>query len=139
MIFKNNYGAEVYMIKVYIQFSSILTTIISSFFLLMGIIGLSPKDIAGLLSIYQNKHLELIDVFSQKIIYAKIGFAFLLLSFLLQMLQTYFPVSSFWQLKNLRGIIYALSSVIIVSICAYFFADIIAINLSKEFIGVLLN
>ena len=127
------------MIKVYIQFCSILTTLISSLFLLKGIIGLSPKDIAGLSSIYHGHNLELIDVFSQKSANTKIGFALLLLSFLLQLLQTYFPVSSFWQLKNFRVIAYALTSVIIVSICAYFFLDIIAINLSKEVMDILIN
>ena len=127
------------MIKVYIQIFSILTTLISSLFLLKGIIGLSPKDIAGLSTIYQIHNLELIDIFSQKSAHTKIGLALLLLSFLLQLLQIYFPVSGIWQLKNLRVIVYALSSVIIVSICAYFFADIITINLSKEVMDVIIN
>lgn len=127
------------MIKLYVQFCSILTTLISSLFLLKGITGLSLKDIAGFFSICQGHNLELIDVFSQKSAYTKIGFALLLLSFLLQLPQAYFPVSIFLQRKNLRVIVYAVSSVIIVSICAYFFSDIIAINMSKEVMDVLIN
>ena len=127
------------MFKIYLQICSILTTLISSLFLLKGIISLSPKDIAGLILTNNGHNLEFIHSFSQKSANTKIGFALLLLAFLLQLLQTYFSDSIFLQLKNWRVIIYALSSALIVSICAYFVADILSINFTKDVMEILIN
>ena len=136
VIFKNYCGIEVSMVKAYFQIFSILTTLISSLFLLKGIIGIAPKDIAIFSSINNGHNLELIHAFSRQSAYIKIGFALLLLAFLLQLLQTYFPISIFSQLKNWRLIVYAISSALVVSICAYFIADIMAIKIAKEVIEI---
>jgi hypothetical protein len=139
VIFKNYCGIEVSMVKAYFQIFSILTTLISSLFLLKGIIGITPKDLAIFSSINNGHKLELINAFSQQSAYIKIGFALGLLAFSLQLLQTYFPVSIFSQLKNWRLIVYAISSALVVSLCAYFIADIMAINLAKEVIEIHMN
>ena len=127
------------MFKVYLQICSILTSLISLVFLLNGIIGLSSNKIADLILKNNGQNLNLIDAFSTKIVNARIGFALLLLAFLLQLVQIYFPTSIFSQLKNWRVIVYALSSVLIVFICAYFVADILSINFTKEVLEILVN
>ena len=127
------------MFKVYLQISSILTTLISLVFLIKGTIGLSPKKITDLTLTNNGYKLELIDAFSTKIVSAKIGFSLLLFALFLQLVQIYFPVSIFPQLKNWRVIFYSLSSALIVSICAYFFADILSINFTKEIMEALIN
>lgn len=127
------------MFKVYLQICSILTSLISLVFLLNGIIGLSSNKIADLILKNNGQNLDLIDAFSTKIVNARIGFALLLLAFLLQLVQIYFPTSIFSQLKNWRVIVYALSSVLIVFICAYFVADILSINFTKEVLEILVN
>ena len=127
------------MFKVYLQICSILTSLISLVFLLNGIIGLSSNKIADLILKNNGQNLNLIDAFSTKIVNARIGFGLLLLAFLLQLVQIYFPTSIFSQLKNWRVIVYALSSVLIVFICAYFVADILSINFTKEVLEILVN
>ena len=127
------------MFKVYLQTCSILTSLISMVFLLNGIIGLSSNKIADLILKNNGQNLDLIDAFSTKIVNARIGFALLLLAFLLQLVQIFFPTSIFQQLKNWRVIVYALSSVLIVFICTYFVADILSINFTKEVLEILVN
>ena len=120
------------MCKVYIQFCSILATLISSLFLLKGSIGLSPKAIAELSSMKYRYNSDLVHTFSHQSVDTKIGVSLLILSFLLQLLQSFYPVSDSSQLKNLKIILYALFSAIIVYISAYIFADHMANNLAKE-------
>lgn len=127
------------MFKVYLQICSILTTLISLVFFLNGIIGLSSTKIADLILKNNGHNFELIDAFSTKIANAKIGLALLLLALFLQLVQVYFPASIFQQLKNWRVIVYSLSSALIVSICAYFAADILSINFTREVMEIIVN
>lgn len=127
------------MFKIYLQICSILTTLISLIFFLNGIIGLSSTKIASLILKNNGYNLELIDAFSTKIANAKIGLALLLLALFLQLFQVYFPEPIFQQLKNWRVIVYSLSSALIISICAYFAADIMSINFAKEVMELLIN
>ena len=127
------------MIKAYLQSCLFLVTVIAALFLIRGIVGLPAQSIAGLLSTSNTTNLALIHALSQQRADIVTGIVLLLIGFLAQLLQNRYFISIYTQFKNWKIIVFSIFSVLIVSICAYFIADIMAINFAQDVMKIYLN
>ncbi len=80
------------MLRTFIQFSAILLTVISSYFLLKSNLGLSPMQIAELSTVGAGVSPWVAKSLAAQAVETRIGFLFLLLAFAFQMDNALWPL-----------------------------------------------
>lgn len=100
-----------------------LVTLISSYFLLKGSLGLTPQEIASLSGTYWDYNSSLVSSLSSQASYTDVGFFLMLLAFFLQLAHSFFsdfnaPPSKQTKVQAIKYSIY-ISTVVLCASLAY--------------------
>jgi len=106
------------MLRTFIQVTALSTVLLSSIFLIKGMIALSMQDIAELSTTEWDHNLDVAKNLTRQHSDTIVGFVLLLLSFILQSINLLWPISWVDFAVNKKGVIVAL----IVSILVFFVA-----------------
>lgn len=106
------------MLRTFLQWTSMILTLEASYFLVRVNLGLSPKVIAELGTPYLDYHEETIKSLANQYIDTRIGLFLLLLSFVLQIANTLWPLSWVDPIADRNGVVASILFCIIVGVIA---------------------
>jgi len=101
------------MLRTFIQITTLTLTLLSAYFLIAGILDMSLKNMTELSSTYFNHNLSALESYTKQKANTIVGFVFLLLSFILALINLLWPMRYSDFTVNYRGIMAALVLTII--------------------------
>jgi len=112
------------MVRTFIQIMALWLVLLSSFFLIRGVISLSVEDIIKLSQMpYGGTHKRMVQNLTRQKYDTIVGFVLLLASFLLSLINLLWPMRYCDLVVNRRGVMIAIAMGVVIFICAYKISD----------------
>lgn len=128
------------MLRSSIQMTGVILTLVASFFLLRANFGLTPDIIARLSSTTYGYNKEVAATLAQQSADTWIGFILLIIAFLLQMINSLWPMTiDDIGAVNRQGILISMACCVIIFFLAYWYSNKLTNNFLKESLDILKN
>jgi vacuolar-type H+-ATPase subunit I/STV1 len=123
--------------RTFLQVLTLSFTLGSAFFMVKASLGLSARDIAGLVGTYIGFNPHLIHSLTAQVTDYRVGTILLVLAFILQMINVLWPIRYIDFAVSRKGALLALIMGLFVFVAAYLVGDQWAAGLERTVLGIL--